>query len=204
MAQDRHDRIKNAGRRDGVRGGAAVDEEENDVSDVAVDHRDDERYESQVYSAPSETVGERGFFDIYKPGQGFYTRVWSGIAFGALACWFAYFLFEKFSILGNHATARYIQFGVATAAIVGLGLLGYWMLALNRRICDFMIATESEMKKVHWTSRREIIGSTKVVIFVMIALSVLLFVVDMLFLAAFSAAGVLKGGGVMEALKGLF
>ncbi|QOJ05004.1 MAG: preprotein translocase subunit SecE [Planctomycetia bacterium] len=67
-----------------------------------------------------------------------------------------------------------------------------------------MIATESEMKKVHWTSRREIIGSTKVVIFVMIALSILLFVVDLLFLAAFSAAGVLKGGGVMEALKGLF
>src|SRR3712207_7866772 len=29
---------------------------------------------------------------------------------------------------------------------------------------DFLIATDSEMKKVNWTSRRELIGSTKVVI----------------------------------------
>ena len=32
---------------------------------------------------------------------------------------------------------------------------------------DFLIATDSEMKKVNWTSRKELIGSTKVVIIFM-------------------------------------
>jgi preprotein translocase SecE subunit len=200
MAKDRRDRKAESMRGESGRASAAAVDEENGVSDVTYDDRDEERYAQPV----AAEAAARGFFDIYKPGQGFYTRVWSGIGFGALVVWFAYFLYEKLSVLGHTATTRYIQFGVATATIVGFGLLTYWLLALNRRVSDFLIATESEMKKVHWTSRREIIGSTKVVIFVMIALSVLLFVVDLLFLAFFSAVGVLKGGGVMESIKGLF
>ena len=46
---------------------------------------------------------------------------------------------------------------------------------------DFLIATDSEMKKVNWTSRRELIGSTKVVIVFMFFIAFLLFVIDILF-----------------------
>ena len=38
---------------------------------------------------------------------------------------------------------------------------------------DFLIATDSEMKKVNWTSRKELIGSTKVVILFMFLIAVL-------------------------------
>jgi preprotein translocase SecE subunit len=45
---------------------------------------------------------------------------------------------------------------------------------------DFLIATDSEMKKVNWTSRKELIGSTKVVIFFMVIIASVLFVIDVL------------------------
>ena len=37
---------------------------------------------------------------------------------------------------------------------------------------DFLIATDSEMKKVNWTSRKELIGSTKIVIMFMFMIAV--------------------------------
>lgn len=145
-----------------------------------------------------------GFFDIYKSGQGYYTRIWSGVAYGIMVCWFAYFLYIKCELVGEGSTTRYVQVGVAVATIVGFGLFGYWVLALNRRVGDFLIATEGEMKKVNWTSRKEIIGSTKVVIFVLVALGTLLFVADLLFMLFFNWIGVLKGGSLFDVFKGLF
>ena len=57
---------------------------------------------------------------------------------------------------------------------------------------DFMIATEGEMKKVNWSSRREILGSTKVVILFTVLFAVILFVVDIVFMSFFSGIGVLR------------
>lgn len=153
-----------------------------------------------VPQAPKPESG--GFFDIYKPSQGYHTRVWTGVSYGMLVLWTAYWLYEKFEVVGQGATTKYIQVGVAVGTVVVFGLLGYWCLALNRRICDFLIATEGEMKKVNWTSRKEIFGSTKVVIFVLLFMSVLLFVVDVFFMVFFNSIGVLQSGG--NVLKVLF
>ncbi|MEK7731025.1 MAG: preprotein translocase subunit SecE, partial [Planctomycetota bacterium] len=57
---------------------------------------------------------------------------------------------------------------------------------------DFMIATEGEMKKVSWSSKREIIGSTKVVILFTLLMSLFLFIVDIVFMELFGGMGVLK------------
>ena len=122
---------------------------------------------------------------------------------GALVCWFAYFLYEKMSLVSDDpSTAKIWQVGVAVGVFVSFGLFGYWVLALNRKICDFLIATEGEMKKVNWTSRKEIIGSTKVVVIVMLFMATLLFFVDMFFMSAFSSLGLLKGGGPLEMFFG--
>jgi len=138
------------------------------------------------------TEPRRSFFDVYKSGQGYYTRMVSGLGFGVMLAWFAWFLFDQLSVL-EADTGRYIQVGVPVAVLLGFGMLGYYILALNRKACDFLIATEGEMKKVNWTSRKEIIGSTKVVIFVLVVMSVLLFVVDLFFMFFFNRIGVLKG-----------
>ncbi len=172
------------------------------MSDAALGSREENNRSNRDDSGRSggfaPAIAERrGFFDMYKPGQGYNTRIWSGVSVGILVCWFAYFLYEKLDLVGSTASAKYIQVGIPVAIIIGLGLLTYWALALNRRICDFLIATEGEMKKVNWTNRKEIIGSTKVVVFVVVAMAILLFVVDILFMQFFNYIGVLKGAGIL-------
>jgi preprotein translocase subunit SecE len=180
---------------------AAVAEKERPVSDLPIRR---EAAGEAVPAADYAAAPAGSFFEIYKPGQGYHTRIWSGITLGVMVCWAAYFLYEKLELVGTGATTRYVQVSVAVGTILGLGLFGYWLLARNRRICDFLIATEGEMKKVNWTSRREIIGSTKVVIFVVIFMSLMLFIVDICFMLFFTSIGILKGRGVLEAIQGIF
>jgi preprotein translocase subunit SecE len=57
---------------------------------------------------------------------------------------------------------------------------------------DFLIATDSEMKKVNWTTKKELMGSTKVVIWFMFIMAVMLFLYDLFFQLIFYLLGVLK------------
>jgi preprotein translocase SecE subunit len=59
-------------------------------------------------------------------------------------------------------------------------LLGFWVMNKPTNV-DFLIATDSEMKKVNWTSRKDLIGSTKIVIIFMFSVAIFLFVADILF-----------------------
>ncbi len=178
-------------------GGVALAEKEQRVSENAR-----KAGESAPGRRPAATPGgaRRGFFDIYKPGQGYHTRVVSGFVLGALVCWGSYALYDKLSLLDNKTVQVFIPVGV----IIALGLAGYWALALKRSICEFLIATEGEMKKVNWTSRKEIIGSTKVVIFLVVAMSSMLFTVDLFFMSLFTGIGVLKGTSVLDVIGELF
>ncbi|MCP4249928.1 MAG: preprotein translocase subunit SecE [bacterium] len=137
--------------------------------------------------------GRHSFFDVYKPGQGPYTR--KGTAFGAgiLVLAGANFLYDQLGIYRDErAWTLWLQAGIPILVLVILGLLIFWSVGINRKACDFMIATEGEMKKVHWSSRREIIGSTKVVIMFTIMLAAVLFAVDLIFMTFFSWIGVLR------------
>jgi preprotein translocase subunit SecE len=112
---------------------------------------------------------------IYKSGQGFYVRVWSALAFGAIALAGAYHLYKKlegyqFNWL-VHLTPPLILAGLA-------GWVIYWVCGSNPRSVDFMVATEGEMKKVSWSSWREVKGATKVVIGLMVVMSLYLFGID--------------------------
>lgn len=183
--------------------GTAIADKERYVSDVTVGNNGNDRSYTPRDAGPADAPGG-GFFDIYKPSQGYYTRIWSGVMAGSMVCWMAYFFYEKLGIVSSGSTTRYIQFGTATAIIIVFGLLTYWLLALNRKICDFLIATEGEMKKVNWTTRKEIIGSTKVVIFVVISMTVFVFMFDVFFMLFFSSIGILKGEGMFDAIKRIF
>ncbi|MCK4602752.1 MAG: preprotein translocase subunit SecE [Phycisphaerae bacterium] len=66
----------------------------------------------------------------------------------------------------------------------------FWVV--NRpRSADFLIATEGEMKKVSWSSKKEIVGSTKVVIVTTFMLAAILFSVDILFQVLFQWMGIM-------------
>jgi len=141
--------------------------------------------------------GEGGFLRKYKPEQGKWTRGGTFVGAGAVIAWGGSFAHEQLRGLaeGEEAWRQLISPGIPILLMVAFGVLVYWVAYVNRKSCDFMIATEGEMKKVNWSSRREVIGSTKVVIVLTMFLALLLFGVDLLFQAFFQAINVLKATG---------
>ncbi|HBS29351.1 MAG TPA: preprotein translocase subunit SecE [Phycisphaerales bacterium] len=84
--------------------------------------------------------------------------------------------------------------GAFTLIIIGAAL-AYWVAYANPRTGEFFIATEGEMKKVNWSSKKEVVGSTWVVIGTSVLLAAALFLVDLAFSSFFRSVGVLDSGG---------
>ena len=127
-------------------------------------------------------------FDIYKRGQGKYTRI--GTFAGAVGVGLIGVAFLPEKIQSLVTGSAYVMFGVPTVLLIALAWLMFWVV--NRPgAADFMIATESEMKKVSWSSRKEVVGSTKVVIVTTFFMAVILFGVDFLFALIFQWMGIL-------------
>lgn len=84
--------------------------------------------------------------------------------------------------------------GAAAAVIILIGfVVAYYFCAVKARSVEFLISTDMEMKKVNWSTRKDIIASTWVVIFAAVLLAATLFVVDLGFQQFFKAIGVLAG-----------
>ena len=126
--------------------------------------------------------------EIYKKGQGRYARIATFVAVMIFAIAGMVILSEMLPLWG--VQTAYIRYGAPTALTLLMGLLMFWLV--NRpKTADFLIATEGEMKKVSWSSKKEIVGSTKVVIITTFIMAVILFVVDLTFFRLFSLMGVL-------------
>jgi len=126
-------------------------------------------------------------FEIYKRGQGKYTRITTFVAImvigvvgaGALSAW-----------LEAYTDSPYYRFGIPTLLVALLGLVMFRVV--NRpKSADFMIVTEGEMKKVSWSSQKEIVGSTKVVIVTAFLMAAVLFSTDLLFQLLFRWMGII-------------
>lgn len=150
---------------------------------------------------PEGSLGIR----IYKPSQGFYTRVGTAIGAGILSLGGAMYLFDELAgtLDQGWKYTNPILYGSAVGFLVLMGLVIYWIVGLNAKANDFFIATEGEMKKVSWTSTQDVIRSTKVVIVTVIVMSIFLFAADLLFMMFFSQIGVLKGAPSLFKIFGI-
>lgn len=152
---------------------------------------------SQAGSIRADAHQHRPFFQIYKKGQGYYTRMGTAIGAGVLACGLADFVYDHLNFDPDWTPGIWLKNGIPFLLLAACGVLIFWIAGANRRSCDFLIATDGEMKKVNWTSRKEIIAATKVVIVVTFITAMLLFLVDYFFMWGFSYIGVLRGGAAM-------
>ena len=113
-------------------------------------------------------------FDIYKRGQGKYTRLYSafgGILIVGLGC------FQLYTKLQALDLGLWVETMVPVALFMILSVLVLWIV--NRpTVADFMISAEGEMKKVSWSSKKEIAVSTFVVIVVVVGMAAILGVTD--------------------------
>jgi preprotein translocase SecE subunit len=128
--------------------------------------------------------------EIYKRGQGKYTRSVTLLGGGVVGAAIARYVWK--SLTGD--VNVYLEYGIPLAIFVGVAAAVFWSINAHRS-ADFMIATEGEMKKVSWTNRREIIGGTKVVIATTLIMALLLLAVDLGFGFFFKWIGVLQVGG---------
>jgi preprotein translocase SecE subunit len=162
MAAEREDEISSA---------AAATESAGTVGDA--------RSSVKVPAKPS-------FFAIYKKGQGYWTRMGTAVGAGLLGLLLVGQIYYRIPAFMRGDPSRASKIALAAAGFFGLiYALFVWRLINKPSNVDFLIATDSEMKKVNWTSRRELIGSTKVVIGFMFSIAIVLFVLDLFFNTVF-------------------
>ncbi len=113
---------------------------------------------------------------IYRKTQGRWTRLGTIAGAGTLVVVGALYMWTELPTdLG--------LFRAAIPLFIMLACLYVLLRVVNsKRPADFMIATEGEMKKVSWSSKKEIIGSAKVVIVTLMLMGLVLFLVDLLFM----------------------
>jgi preprotein translocase SecE subunit len=127
-----------------------------------------------------------GFFKIYKKGQGYWTRMGTAIGAGLLGLLLVGQIYTRVPAFMRGDAHRASKIAMIAAAVFGsLYAFLAWRLMNKPSNVDFLIATDSEMKKVNWTSRRELIGSTKVVIGFMFSIAICLFLLDLFFNTVF-------------------
>jgi len=125
--------------------------------------------------------------EIYKRGQGKYTRSITFVGGALIAALIGRFVYQQLVFTDR----LLVLYGIPVAIFIGGAVLMFWIV--NRpRSADFMIATEGEMKKVSWSSKKEIIGGTKVVIATTLLLALLLWAVDLAFSVFFQSINVLE------------
>lgn len=111
---------------------------------------------------------------VYKPAQGKIVRLSTAGTLAVVAILITFWLIQQPGISGLSPLWK-LAVGGMLMLVVGFGIfrLMNWV-----RFADFMIMTESEMRKVYWPPRPTVIAWTKVVISLTLILALLLTVVD--------------------------
>ena len=166
----------------------------SDSEDGKSRRRENESVHSTKGKAAGDTVvAARGpGLSVYKAGQGFYTRMGTVIFVSLVAMLGILWAWEY---LKGIRISGVNELYVAAAGAILLGgvitFFTYLDVFVKPKSVDFLIATEGEMKKVNWSTRREVIGSTTAVITTAFVLTVFCYVIDIAFVALFQAMRVL-------------
>ena len=115
-------------------------------------------------------------FGLYKRGQGRWARGIAAVGLSVLGIWAT---LQTHGWMKNHIGAKSLYAGWWVPGLILVTFLGFTYYVANwPKTTDFVIDTETEMKKVTWPTYREVLAATAVVIVVVIILGVFLFAVD--------------------------
>jgi preprotein translocase SecE subunit len=173
-------------------------EKDSMSDDEESDRAEEVRRPSQAVVAPDGP----GYFHIYKKGQGYWTRMGTVAGAGLLGLLTGDFFYTQAEriLTGPSITpflnAHHLSDPRGPFLIVALFAIAYTLVVFHYMnkpsSVDFLIATDSEMKKVNWTTQKELMGSTKIVIGFVFVMATLLFCYDLFFQSLFYLLHVLK------------
>jgi preprotein translocase SecE subunit len=162
---------------------------------------DEDRDEQESSASPPRSTppapAAGGFFTIYKAGQGKWTRLGTVFVALTIGVMTAFSLYQNIlpyvntGDIGHDRVARQIVLG-GCVAFLAVFILFVYRITNKPRNVDFLIATDSEMKKVNWTTGNQLIGSTRVVILFLFFVAIFLFLVDAVFSQLFHLVRVLQ------------
>ncbi len=109
-------------------------------------------------------------------------------AVGLLGLLGGHFIWQEHIVFGMTDRLTYLVIGIFGLLYI---LIGYHLLNKPSNV-DFLISTDSEMKRVNWTTNKELFGSTRVVIAFVFLMALILFAYDLFFQTVFYLVGVLK------------
>jgi preprotein translocase subunit SecE len=115
-------------------------------------------------------------FHIYKGNQGKNTRLTTATGLSVIVCVGCYKLYGWISDMPmnvSNQTRILIATLVPAAVLLTLSGLAFWLVN-KPTVADFMISAEGELKKVNWSSKRELFVSTVVVLAVVALMACLL------------------------------
>lgn len=100
---------------------------------------------------------------------------------GSMLVWFMTRSMVQYLYLSFYQVRRLPGIGMAREALpVILGLIAFGILIRNTRVNQTLDEVVSELKKVTWPSRQDVVRSTTVVIFCIVVASVILMLFDVL------------------------
>jgi preprotein translocase subunit SecE len=142
--------------------------------------------------SPSQGSFWKGLFQagLYKPTQG---KIVRQVTFGAIALLLGLLAYE----ISNAAWVANLLKGRLSGGhymvMALLALAGAWFayrVVNYPKLADFLISVEAEMKKVSWPVGNQIVRASLVVIFVILAMSLLLWGFDIVWTAIFQFFGI--------------
>lgn len=96
-------------------------------------------------------------------------------------------------VTGQRAVSQQVLMAsVAIVVILGGALVAYYFTGVKRASCEFLIATDMEMRKVNWSTRKDVTASTWVVIGWAMFIAGTLFVFDFFLRGGFKLIGVIQ------------
>lgn len=116
--------------------------------------------------------------EIYKKGQGVTARWIAAASLGALAVFGCYELEEAVS--GRWPDVKFLGPLVAGVIFVIAALLIGYIVNMPRFV-DYLIHSETELRKVSWPTKDELKRQTAVVIFTIVFFAVVLLIADFIF-----------------------
>jgi preprotein translocase SecE subunit len=134
-----------------------------------------------------------GGLSVYKAGQGYYTRMGTVVGVSVVSLLGILWLWEYLrAIKIDGVNPLYVAAGGAILIATAVTFVMYYLVFVKAKTVDFLIATEGEMKKVNWSTRREVIGSTWAVVVTAVVIAVFCWGLEIVFVAFFQWIKVLK------------
>jgi len=123
-------------------------------------------------------------FGVYKSSQGRMVRQFTFFAVVVIAAFGCV-------TLANGALMPYskgVQVGIPLAVWAVLSWFAFRLVNVPK-FADFLVSVESELEKVTWPGRSEVVQATIVVLITMFSLGLFLFLIDLLWKLVFNAVG---------------